>query len=66
MNSWQSVTAVLLLTVAGVEGLDFAVKCAPLPHQASRFVQYYEALGKTDSVGSWQRFVLSWAFSEEV
>ena len=64
MKGWHRLTAVLLLTLAGVEGLDFAVKCAPLPQQASRFVHYYEAIGRTDSIGSWQKFLLSWAFAE--
>ena len=66
MRSWQRFSAVLVLTVAGVEGLDFVVKCGPLPCQASRFVRYYEAFGKTDSLSSWQRFMWSWAFSEKV
>lgn len=64
MKNLHRLTAVLLLTVAGVEGLDYAVKCAPLPDQASRFVQYYEALGKSESLDSWQKFLFSWAFAD--
>jgi hypothetical protein len=52
--------------VVGVEGLDWAVKCAPLPRPASRFLGYYEALGRTESLDRWQRILLSLAFADEL
>ena len=56
--------AILVLTVAGVEGLDMAVNAAPLPEPASRFLLYYQALEQTDSgggaIGLWERVLYSW------
>ncbi|MCW5979469.1 MAG: hypothetical protein KIT09_15435 [Bryobacteraceae bacterium] len=63
MRGWRKFATVSLLTVLGVEGLDFALKTAPLPRPASRFVQYYEALGRTKSLDGWQRFLLSCALA---
>ena len=41
MRGWQRAAAVAVLMIAGIQGLDLAVKTAPLPGAASRFLHYY-------------------------
>lgn len=60
MRGWQRAAAVVVLMIAGIQGLDLAVKTAPLPGVASRFLQYYEALEHKDAVSLWERLLYSW------
>ena len=59
LKRWQRAAAIVLLMVAGIEGLDLAVKTAPLPASASRFLQYYEALEQRAAVSLWERVLYS-------
>ena len=64
MRGWQRLAGVLILTVAGVHGLDQAIKKAPLPAPASRFFQYYEALERTGETSLMERLLYSWMLAD--
>ena len=63
MRGWQRAAAVAVLTIAGIQGLDLAVKTAPLPGAASRFLHYYEALEQRGALGLWERLLYSWVLA---
>ena len=60
MKRWSRLAGILILTVVAVEGLDLAVKNAPLPAPASRFLHYYEVLEEAGESDLLQRVLYSW------
>jgi hypothetical protein len=64
MRGWQKVAGALVLTIACVQGLDQAIKTAPLPAPASRFVQYFEALEEAGDTSLIERLLYSWMLAD--
>jgi len=60
LRGWQKLAGVIVLTIAGVHGLDQAIKTAPLPAPASRFFEYYEALEEAGNTTLPERVLYSW------
>lgn len=56
--------AVVGLLAVSVKSLDLAVRHAPLPAAASRFLYYYEELTVRPRAGLWERLTLSWLLSQ--
>lgn len=63
MRRWQRLVGILALTVAGVHGLDRAMKTAPLPAPAARFFYYLEVLDHSGTDSLWDRILFSWILS---
>ena len=59
-HGWGRIAGIIFLMIAGIQGLDFAARTAPIPGPASRFLHYYEALQEQEIFGLWERIVYSW------
>jgi hypothetical protein len=54
----------LVVLTGAVKSLDFAVRNAPLPAPASRFLHYFESLEEPRPRGLWERLTFSWLLSQ--
>ncbi len=64
MRGWQKVAGALILTVAGVQGLDQAIRRAPLPAPAARFLEYFEAFEEAGDTNLMERLLYSWMLAD--